>query len=92
MWILCKDAIACGPLSETILIRLHKFDVMKRSMRTKEMCTEGKEAHERDLASCAMIVDCVRNGADIVRMHNTEMAQEVVSVADALHRTRHLPS
>ena len=44
--------------------------------------------HERDVVSCAAALDCVRNGADIIRLHNPEMSCQVLSLADALYRTQ----
>jgi len=40
---------------------------------------------ERDVASGALMVDCVRNGANILRTHNPEFTRDIINVADALY-------
>lgn len=42
----------------------------------------------RDVASGALMVDCIRNGADILRTHNPEFAKDIINVADALYRNK----
>ena len=56
--------------------------------RTIDVHSGQNAPQERDVISCAAALDCVRNGADIIRMHNPEMACGVLSLADALYRTQ----
>lgn len=44
----------------------------------------GLEGAERDLGTAATLVASVLRGADIVRVHNVEMARTVVRIAEAL--------
>lgn len=44
----------------------------------------GKDAHERDIATAAVIALGIEFGADIVRIHNPAICQDAVKVARAL--------
>lgn len=46
----------------------------------------GKPPSERDVGTISAIVAGILNGADIVRVHNVEMAKDAVAVADAIKR------
>jgi dihydroneopterin aldolase / 2-amino-4-hydroxy-6-hydroxymethyldihydropteridine diphosphokinase / dihydropteroate synthase len=47
-----------------------------------------KDAKERDWATAAAVTSVIQQGADIVRIHDVKMAQDVVKVADAIWRTK----
>ncbi len=44
----------------------------------------GKDAKERDLGTMATLAIAIANGASIVRVHNVEMAKDVVLVSDEI--------
>ena len=46
----------------------------------------GRPPSERDVGTISAIVAGILNGADIVRVHNVEMAKDAVAVADAIKR------
>ena len=53
----------------------------------------GKEAHDRDLATAAVVALGIEFGADIVRVHNPAVCEDAIKVAGALAAIRgSLPS
>ena len=53
--------------------------------------TEVEEAGDRVFGTAATVVACIREGADIIRVHDVEEMCQVAKMADAIYRVKEQP-
>lgn len=46
----------------------------------------GKDASERDAATAGLMLDCIRQGTHVIRVHSTPAVRDIVLVADQLYK------
>lgn len=67
---------------------LAKYPLLMGASRKRFLgaLTGKEEAADRDVATAALMVDAIRQGTQIVRVHNSQVAVDAVKIADQLYR------